>query len=393
MRLMTTIGLAALACATFAQQPNTGGIASMTINSVDGPPYPIQTNVRTNTENVFQIQGLTNANFVIVRSATGAVQPGSATYFGDLCDLPISPALVTCIDGVANPAFATDLTGLFTFVVNCPPPGNPPTGIPLGHNAAYQAAIIDYFSPFGWSLTAATRVTVIQGPTIVNMNTGIGTYGDSGQATVSLSTYGFSVPFYGNNHTILHVSGDGYMTFGGGQVPDFTPSSTEMNGGPPRIAGMWTDLDQLGSAVVRYIVDASPPGGNPPFIQVEFINVGDAVVGSLHSMSWKIDNLGNVTIVHPPTQNAGVYDSIVGIGPGNNLNPQSVNKNLSTLLSPNSYNGAINESFYEWFGIVSLNPYYTLGTDNPFDLYARTLNFLPTGAGALPGSTNRYVLY
>ena len=58
-----------------------------------------------------------------------------------------------------------------------------------------------------------------------------------------------------------------------------------------------------------------------------------------------------------------------------------------------NYVGGVNEAFFEWFGVIANNPFYGNSYDNPFDLFARTLRFLPGGAGSLPGSSNRYTLF
>jgi hypothetical protein len=303
--------------------------------------------------------------------------------------------------------FTTDATGAFALGITCPPPGGSPGQIPLGFQAAYQAAVLDYFSAFGWSLSAAVQVTVIQGPTVVSLSTGVGTYAANGGATINLSTYSMTLPFYGLNHSTVHICGDGFMTFGGVMIPDFTPSVSEFVAQSPRIAGQWTDLDQLGSAIVRYTIDQAPPGGAAPFLSCDFINVQDAVSGFLHTFSWKIDTQGFTQVIHAPTNNAGVYDSMAGIAPGSNFSP-STQKNFTgpTLPPPGNvtgpgilttppfaYVGAVNEGFFEWWGIQSQHFYYGNPYDNPYDMYATTLNFLPSGAGSLPASTNKYTLY
>jgi hypothetical protein len=393
MRLARLIGTVVLVTSVALAQQANSNLSRMTIDGVDGPPYPIEVNVRTNTISYFQMQGITTAVFSIVASGNGALETGAATFFGDSFDLPISPPFVVCLDGIANPALAIDANGQFSFPVPVPPPGNPPTGIPLNFKAAYQAAVVDFFSPFGWSLTAATRATVIQGPTIVNIQTGIGGFGSSGVSTVNLAPHGVTLPYYGVNYTTVHISGDGYMTFGGSQVADFTPSASEMNATPPRIAGFWCDMDQQGTGdIIRYTIDPTPPGA-APFLLVEFINVGDAVNGFNHSVSWKIDSQGFVQLFQLPTNNASVYDMIVGISSG--ANPQIGQKDLSAIVLAGGTTGAVNECFYEWFGIVTQNIYYAqvYNVDRLYDLYALTLNFLPSGVGSLPGSTNRYTLY
>jgi hypothetical protein len=108
-----------------------------------------------------------------------------------------------------------------------------------------------------------------------------------------------------------------------------------------------------------------------------------------HTFSMQIWANGVVHIVQPVM--ATLYDTVTGIGPGLGNNPMP-EKDLSALLAPNSYAGVINESFYQWFGIVTLHPYYTQSND-PYDLFGKTLTWIPNGIGGLPNSTFRYAMY
>jgi len=387
------VALALVMSAALTQQPNTP-FATMTINGTDLGVYPIQQSVRRNTTAtiLFQGAGATSAHplgqpFAMFQSATGQVQPGAMVVFGDIVHIPVSPMPFTILDPTTNPALHTDpATGIFTLPIFVP------GTIPLNLNVAFQTAIFDPTSPAGVSLTAANRITIVAGPTVVNMTTGIGTYGDSYQATVNLQPFNMPLPFYGQNYTTVHISGDGFMTFGGGQAPDFTPSDYDLNAGPPRLAAFWCDLDQLGAEIVRYTIDNNPGPNVQPSLLVEFIGVEDAgSVGIYHTFSWMIDNTGFIDIYYSPANTASIYDTICGIGPGNSLSAVAM-RDLSSLLTPNSYLGAINASLYEWFGTPGM-PNYTPATFRPYDLYARHMNFLPHGAGSLPGSTNRYAIY
>ena len=77
----------AAAVAAFGQQPNTPA-ASMIIGGANGPPFPIMTQIETSTPVSALLQGGANAPFAILQSATGQVQAGAASFFGDSFDLP-----------------------------------------------------------------------------------------------------------------------------------------------------------------------------------------------------------------------------------------------------------------------------------------------------------------
>ena len=254
MRLNRLIAAIALSVSLLGAQQSNSSNGSMTIDGNDGPTYPMNINCRTSLPALFHMGGGTNVPFVIVGSASGNLQAGSATYWGDHYDLPLVPAYVVCLDGLANGTFKTDFTGNYSFQVTCPPVGTPPTGVPLNFHAAYQAGMVDYFSPFGWSLTAATRITVTQGPIVT-----LYSLGDESSTAISMTS--LPIPFYGSNQTQLHLCSNGYVTFGTANV-DFTPTDAEMNSGPPRIAPFWTDLDCLSNGV-KTTLDTNPGHGSP----------------------------------------------------------------------------------------------------------------------------------
>jgi hypothetical protein len=394
-RLLATFALCA--CVLAAQQPNTGN-ASMTIDANDGPTYPMNINCRTSLPAVFMMTGGTNCPFVIVASGNGNLQAGSASYWGDHYDLPLTPNYVVCIDGLANGTYQTDASGTYGFQVTCPPVGTPPTGVPLNFHAAYQAGILDYFSPNGWSLTAATRITVVQGPTITYY-----ALGDETSQAISMAS--MPIPFYGTSYSQVHLCSNGYVTFGAANT-DFTPTDSEMNSGPPRLAPYWTDITCPPQSV-KATVDASPGPGLPGYMRVEFTNVyGSYNPGIVFNFALTMKTDGNVEIYSAPSNNPSPYDSIVGIGPGNSVGLPQVQKNFVGPQPPGSsvgpgilttppfaFVGAVNQSFYEWFGIIAQNAYYGNPYDNPNDIFAATIHFQPVGSGTLPGATNRYTVY
>jgi hypothetical protein len=372
--------IATLAVSSFllgAQQPNSAA-ATLTINGVSGPPYPVVAQVRTNTTAVLALSGAPNVPWLVARSATGLVQPGSLLTPGGIVDLPLAPPPFVPLQGTLGPA------GSASIGVVLPQVGVPPAGIALGHQEALQAVIADPASPAGWRLTAATQVTVVQGPVTVDLN-----LPGNGGASIDLTTWGFSIPFYGVSQTQLWLSMNGYVTFGL-QDSDFTPTAAEMNSGPPRVAPFWSFLEQ-GAGQVRYTIDANPPPGQPKSIKAEWISVRDAYVpGNVHTFSAFLDANGFCQLSYSTVNSVNTSNLLAGIGPGLGLNPQAA-KDLSALHFT-GYTGAPLENFFEFFPGPS-TWYGPSGWIYTFDLYGQTLSFVPGGAGPLPGASSRYYLY
>ena len=66
----------------------------------------------------------------------------------------------------------------------------------------------------------------------------------SDEGSVILSGFGFEVPYDGSSYAEVYVNGNGHLTFGGGPgFLDFLPNLFDFEGGPPRAAGLWTDLN------------------------------------------------------------------------------------------------------------------------------------------------------
>ena len=153
-----------------------------------------------------------------------------------------------------NPFFNTGPSGVGGFQVTVPPTGTPPNGVPVGLQLALQCLMGDPFNqPFGVSLTAATKITTTQGPTIQYYNLG----GD----TNTTVTPGFQIPFYGSNYGTYYLCSNGFLTFGSpDSQADYTPTDVEMNSGPPRFATFWCDLD-CGANQVRITTDTNPGPG------------------------------------------------------------------------------------------------------------------------------------
>lgn len=378
--------LAIFTAGVASQQPNSAA-ATMTIGGAAGPPTPIVTTVRTSANATFALAGSAGAPLLIARSATGIVQQGTLASGGGWLDLPLVPAPEVVIDGIANPQFALDPTGALAFSVPVPPAGSPPGGIPLGHQEALQAAIADPASPVGFTLTAATQVSVVQGPFVANLS-----LGSDGAALIDVGAHGFSIPFYGIAYTHVWICVNGFITMG---LPDtdFTPSVLELNTGDPRLAPFWADLDQYQGGIVRTTIDPNPAGGQPPFILAEWIGVTDWGNSFAHTFSAYADASGFCRLSYSILNSPSLYNTLCGIGPGSGLNPQA-SKDLSVLRASGGLAGAPQESFFEVF--IGLGIYQGPGAPpppNPYDLFGATLNFLPSGSGGLPASTSAYFFY
>jgi hypothetical protein len=394
MNAKTIVALFLCTLVSVGQQPNTGN-HSMTINGINGPPFPILTNnVRTNTLVTFQMGGASNQPYAVFQGNLGV---GSMFVVGGIVDLALNPFPVLVIDGFQNPTFRTDFSGVGGFSVQVPGVGTFPNGVPLGLQLTLQSLMGDPFnSPFGVALTAATKITVTQGPIVTFYS-----LGDESVQTINMAT--MPIPFYGSNYTSLTLCSNGYLTMGA-TTSDFTPTDVEMNSGPPRLAPFWTDLDCPPNAV-KSTFDVNPGNQLPGFLLIEYTNVFDFTLPVTHTFSMLMRTDGSVEITSANNNNPSQYDSITGIGPGNNLGLPQTQKNFigaqptgSTVgpgiltTPPGALLGTVNMSFYEWFGIVGVNGYYGNTYTNLFDIFT-TIHFNPIGNGNLPGASNQYVCF
>lgn len=386
------IALAMTAMATVAQSQPNSLTATLSIDSNNGPFFPMQVNVRTNTPATIAVSGQPGRVYAIFQTVGNLAQV--PTFFNAVgyVHLPLSPAPIIGVDGFANPqVYNTGAGGFQQFSVNIPAAGNPPSGIPLNTSVCLQAIVQDTTALYGITLAAATRVTVTQGPTINNLQL------QSGEIAVPVTMpAGLVLPFYNANYSTTYVCENGFMTFGSPDT-DFTPTPAEFEGGPPRISGFWTDLDQ-GTGTIRATMDANPPG-LAPYCKVDFIGVIDwSGVGFVHNFSFMIENTGLVTIIYPPSNFGSIFETICGITKGGGAwpaaNAVAQCKDLSQLQNTGGQAGATSESFSEWFGMTTM-PYYAYGVNRPYDLANRILTFLPNNGAAttIVGQTSKYYYY
>ena len=147
--------------------------------------------MRTALPATFPIWGASNQPYAIFQ---GNLRTGSTIVVNSIVDLALTPFPVVVIDGFENPAFSTGPTGLGCFSVTVPPTGTSPNGVPLGFQLSLQCLMGDPFNlPFGVALTAATRITVTQGPTITVLH--------ARRRLDRRRSARLPIPFYGSNYS------------------------------------------------------------------------------------------------------------------------------------------------------------------------------------------------
>ena len=161
-------------------------------------------------------------------------------------------------------------------------------------------------------------------------------------------TLGFTFNFFGASYTQIYVNSNGNITFGVGDG-DFTESVSEFLDTPPRIGGIWDDLNPAAGGTVDATGDASQMvvtwSGVPEF----------PAIGS-NNFSITLRSNGSITIDFDSMTLSdgivGISDGLTGPDPG------------ETDFSATGGNYANNVVRYEQF-------------TGDFDLADSTLNFNP----------------
>jgi hypothetical protein len=389
------------AATTVAQQPNTFG-ASLVIDGNNGPTFPMDIMFRTNTQSTITHGGFPNMPYAMLASTSGLTSMGAGSYFGDIWDLPVPANPAAYVAGAVYDGFRQPQYFSMNLVGSDAQPVNIPQAIPVGFMLAFQSVVLDPGSPASFSLTAATQATATQGP--VSFFPTLLPTPDEGFAVVNLNAFGITLPFYGVNGTFAHLAANGFLTLNTSSASltsDFTPTPAEFVSQPPKIAMFWTDLEQhLGTLEVT--IDATPPG-QVPYLQVQYTQFRDNFgQGFNHTFGCFVDATGFVRITSDVSNNGSIYPVIVGIGPGNGIQPTGIpggnnnQKDLSTMvgnsLLPSPYNAAPFENFFEWFGLLTMPGYATQPADRPYDLTGVNLEWIPVGSGPPPLGTSLYFM-
>lgn len=212
--------------------------------------------------------------------------------------------------------------------------------------------------------------------TFTDVNNGNGAYGvrgnycgnptswstvNVGQAPLSLGddtnvavSIGFPFTYYGTVYNTMYVSSNGNITFGSGNNT-YQESLSALAAAPPRICGLWDDLNPGTGGQVLSTPSASSH-------RIDFVGVPE--YGSSNSNSFWIEIRSNGQVQIGWTSVA-ILDAIVGIGNGSS---SAAEINFSSVVLP--YNGAANARICEQF----------TGGGDPFDLNGQSRTFTPSGS-------------
>ncbi len=210
------------------------------------PTGTYATTTGTITGTVFASDGVTPVNGVNV-IARSTVDPFSDTRSAITGDLEFTPG-----DGFAGGFILTGLTpGVdYTLAIDNQVAGAFPQPPPAPFIEEFWNGGLESSDPVTDDPCALTTIPTGAGVTsvadiILNSMDEIIVLGDDDFAEVDLP---FAFPFCGTDYTSVFVGSNGYLTFGVGVV-DF-PSVFDLLSGPPRIAGMWDDLDPAAGGTV-----------------------------------------------------------------------------------------------------------------------------------------------
>jgi len=351
--LLILVGVAVCTMVS-AQQPNSPATASLVLNGLDGPPYPINpVNFPRGTNQTVAIRGLPNSAFYVAGS--NGLRPAGALLAGyGLLDLDMV-GFFPVLDGITNPAFVLSGTGTYDITV----PLSATTALNLSRT--FQGLVQDFTSPAGATLTAASRIVVVQGITVQNF-----TLGDDATQQFSLTPFGFTLPYYRGNYSSLFVNSNGSMSFENGDTNYIASSSTFISG-PPEIAGFSSDLSPNVGGTIRLTVDQTT---SVPFVKLEFINVAEFSTGAPHNFTiTQYSIIGDIVVAVSGFNPTPLIPVVIGISPGYSRGTQGP-KNMGSLGSAPGVFGGIDENFHEYFP-----------AGGPFDLAGTTLTFYASGAG------------
>jgi len=159
--------------------------------------------------------------------------------------------------------------------------------------------------------------------------------GDDDSREVTLS---FAFPFFGSEWRSLHVNSDGNVSFGAGDAEITDRSLGRFLAGPPRIAGLFRDLDPTKA---RTGVKVRNEPNRVIITWAEVPEYTDSGTGPLQTFQLRLFSDGTIELAY---SGSSTSDAIVGITPGSTRGDPSV---LSFLNSPagSDYTSSVVERF------------------------------------------------
>lgn len=185
----------------------------------------------------------------------------------------------------------------------------------------------------------------------------------------------FPFPFYGTTHSKIFVNSDGNLTFGDGDVDTSARSLGRLNSGPPRIAGLFADLDPSATGDGVNVLRSAAR------FTVTWLRVREfSGFGFGQPQTFKITLTPDGAISFAWTQ-VNVADAVVGLSPGG-LTGSSALVSFSTG-SDRIFSGTVAESFGNATSVDLITAAQKIyeNHDDAFDYFA----FFNTG-GVSPGN-------
>ncbi|RPJ82188.1 MAG: hypothetical protein EHM13_09310, partial [Acidobacteria bacterium] len=169
-----------------------------------------------------------------------------------------------------------------------------------------------------------------------NAGTLIGSLGDDDSRQFQLP---FSFPFFGASYRQIYVNSDGNLTFVTGDSASIDRSVGRFTGGPPRISGLFDDLDPSVSRNGVYVLSDA---GRFIVSWVAVPEFSDTGGGALHTFQIRLYPDGRVELAY--SGNPFATTAVVGIAPGGSKGPTSVISFVNTAQGQ-EFAGAIAERF------------------------------------------------
>jgi hypothetical protein len=153
----------------------------------------------------------------------------------------------------------------------------------------------------------------------------------------------FTFNFCGVDYDSVFINSNGSVTFGVGSN-DFSESAADMLGGPPRIAGLWVDLNPTTGGVVTFFQSSNTFTASWTDVPEWFDTGANTFEIVLHRSSNQIDlNWGGLTATD------GMSGMSCGEAAATGEEPSSDLTLLAGDAGNKSINGRVSPAIYEWF--------------------------------------------
>jgi uncharacterized protein (TIGR03437 family) len=210
-----------------------------------------------------------------------------------------------------------------------------------------------------------------------NAGTLVGGLGDDDSRQLQLP---FTFPFFGANYRQVYLNSDGNLTFLGAESSSVDRSVGRFTGGPPRIAGLFADLDPTASRNGVYVLSSA---GRVVVSWVSVPEFSETGTGPLHTFQIRLYPDGRIEFAYAGNDTKTV--AVVGIAPGGSKGPTSI---ISFVNTPQGqeFTGAIAERFSgsvpELDIMAAIQKFY----QNHEDAYDYVVLFNKLGIADSPGS-------